>query len=640
MFRSLLLLFLAPLAHAEPAAITWESAHDTGPFRKEPQGLVVPVTGSDPFLLSPAATTPLDDSQAFHASIFTPQSGYGQLFVFTAHASEDQSYHFQLRAGWNDVAIPLPSMPAGWRLRLDLPASAGDCLIAQSHVEPQGSRGIRTITPSPDSLTLTLANDSAEYEIVELLPHQSLADHPTARVIARIPKESAATPSTIPRFDGTRDRLTSGFLARTVDEKRPLGSVCYVTDVATLARDQRPYPVAKNKKGLQFQDLPDALALGIAHGTINVSIGALLDPAHTPGNPSRVIDGQRFTFMRSYLDSFPVKQLSDAGVLPYLILVGYRTGNAAVDRLLLHPNREDTLPNGIAAFNTTTDEGTRALRAICEFLADYYCREGDEHGRVAGFIIGNEVNAHWHWYNFGPLPPAVAVADYARALRIAHTSIRSISAQARVYASFTHHWTAREHPQELGSRYFLAHLARLTRMGGDYDWRVAYHPYCINMFSPRFWNEAAATQSPDTSHVTFQNLSVLSTFLAQPHMTYRGTPRTILLSEQGFHTDNTPAGDEAQAAAYCLAWKKIVHMPEVEAFILHRHVDHKMEGGLNLGLWRRKADSVHKPEAKRKIYECFQAADTPAEDETFRFALPVTGLKAWPTPSPTPPNSP
>ncbi len=629
MLRTALLLFLTLIARAEPLPIVWESGNDTGPLRKEGEELVVPIKGGDPFLLGPTTNAPLEPSQVFQARLFTPQAGYGQLFCFKEHASEDKSFHFALRAGWNDIEIPLPAMPAGWRLRLDLPALTGDCVLGAARVATPSAEGIVSITPGETTLAIEVTG-APLVEIFELLPHQSLADQKTAKSIWRGAPRPGSGLEKIPRFDGKRDRLTSGFLAKRLGEKRPLGGVRYAQDAGKLARDQRPYPTAKSKKGLQFQELPDALALGLGHATINVSIGALLDPAHTPGNPTRVVDGQRFTFKRSYLDTFPVKQLSDAGVLPYLILIGYRTGKPEVDRLLLHPNCDDVLPNGIAAFNTSTDEGTRAFRAICEFLADWYSRENDENGRVAGFIIGNEVNAHWHWYNFGPLPPAVAVAEYERALRIAHTAIRSVSANARVYASFTHHWTARAHPQELGTRYFLDHLARLTRMGGDYDWRVAQHPYSVNMFEPRFWKEPAATSSVETTHVTFQNLSVLSSFLAQEPMKYRGTPRTILLSEQGFHTDNTPAGDDAQAAAYCFAWKKVAQMPEVEAFILHRHVDHKMEGGLNLGLWRRQADSVHKPEAKRKMYECFQAAATPAEEEAFRFALPIVGLEAWP----------
>ncbi len=66
----------------------------------------------------------------------------------------------------------------------------------------------------------------------------------------------------------------------------------------------------------------------------------------------------------------------------------------------------------------------------------------------------------------------------------------------------------------------------------------------------------------------------------------------------------------------------------VDAFILHRHVDHPHEGGLRLGLrWFRPGEADPRP--KKLIYDCFQAADTPAWQAAFEFALPIVGLKSW-----------
>jgi hypothetical protein len=114
-------------------------------------------------------------------------------------------------------------------------------------------------------------------------------------------------------------------------------------------------------------------------------------------------------------------------------------------------------------------------------------------------------------------------------------------------------------------------------------------------------------------------------------MLYRGEPRHIILSEQGFHTVNKPEGELWQAAAYAYAYYKSAHLSGVDAFILHRHVDHGAEGGLNLGLWTRnlQSRSAAEPLAKKKIYEVFKAADTPNWRPAFEFALPVIGLRQW-----------
>jgi G3E family GTPase len=61
----------------------------------------------------------------------------------------------------------------------------------------------------------------------------------------------------------------------------------------------------------------------------------------------------------------------------------------------------------------------------------------------------------------------------------------------------------------------------------------------------------------------------------------------------------------------------------------HAHHDHGHEGGLNLGLWRRKPDSIADPSTRKPIYDVFVAADTPRREEAFRFALPIIGITNW-----------
>ena len=76
------------------------------------------------------------------------------------------------------------------------------------------------------------------------------------------------------------------------------------------------------------------------------------------------------------------------------------------------------------------------------------------------------------------------------------------------------------------------------------------------------------------------------------------------------------AGERLQAAGFCYAWEKVARLAGVDAFIYHRQVDHEYEGGLNLGLWRRKPGSV-------------VTAGTPEQAKAFEFALPIVGLKRW-----------
>ena len=609
----------------------WAATHDIAEPKPSREGLVLRILGADPFLHSPRGNYAGDAQLIFTATLRSPVAGWGQVFFSRGPDSEEQSVHFRVREGWNDVSAPLPPMGDGWRVRLDFPAASGECVLARAGIEEAGARGVSAVRVENDRITFKLRGITGPVELVEIAPHQTIADAMEAPVIW---KGDAAT-AEVARLDGARDRLASGFIAfvpHAIRGRVPAGGVRYAEEFAGLARDTREFPRIAGKKGIQVQMADDALSLGIRHATLNVSVGALFDPEKKPGSPTWTVDGETFAFRRSYLDGLGVKRLSDAGVNVYLIVLGTESGNAALNARMLHPSRDAKLQNRIAAPNLSTPEGARLWRAAFEFLADWFSRADDEHGRVTGYIIGNEVNVHWQWHNLGRIPRSAAVAEYEREMRIANTAVRRASTGARVYMSLTHFWTINpdaDHWRSMPGRWFIEEFARHARAGGDFDWHLAHHPYPENLGNPRTWLDKTAPQSPDAKRITFKNLEQLDAFFARPDLSFRGQRRRIILSEQGFHSDGSEAGDRAQAAGFCYAWEKISRLAGIDAFILHRHVDHQYEGGLNLGLWRRKKDSIATPDTQRPIYDCFKAAGTPAQEETFRFALPIIGLKKW-----------
>ena len=131
-------------------------------------------------------------------------------------------------------------------------------------------------------------------------------------------------------------------------------------------------------------------------------------------------------------------------------------------------------------------------------------------------------------------------------------------------------------------------MNRLSKVGGDFDWHVAYHPYPADLFDPRTWLDKTALPNADTPKITFKNLEQLTAYLRRPEMLCHGKPRRVILSEQGFNTPDGPDGQTLQAAGYCYGWIKASRLEGIDAFILNRHVDNAEEGGLNLGLWSAK----------------------------------------------------
>ncbi|MBX3422600.1 MAG: hypothetical protein KF752_13685 [Pirellulaceae bacterium] len=410
---------------------------------------------------------------------------------------------------------------------------------------------------------------------------------------------------------------------------------------------QISYPQAASKKGLQVQMLDDALELGIHHAALNLNLGQLIQPDASAGSIAwRGSNDFVYHFDTGYVQAMDqrIKRLSDNGVIVSLIILNYEPHDEQRRRILIHPSYSPDCPNHLSAFNCSTVEGRAWLQAALEFMSQRWSESSGRYGQVWNWIIGNEVNSHWFWCNMGPATMQEFADDYYKALTLACRSIHRFNAAARVFVSLDHHWNiahTTDQRQSFDARSFLEYLSALSSAGAvvpvhagnksesdlaqdgieTNQWHVAFHPYPENLFEPRTWRDATATADWRTApRITFRNIEQLEHFLDQPTMLIGNSPRRVILSEQGFHTPDAPDGQEIQAAAFCYAWLQIQALDTIDAFILHRHVDHAHEGGLRLGLWTRQPDSVATPDRRKKLWSVFQAAGTPHQSEAFGFA--------------------
>ena len=367
----------------------------------------------------------------------------------------------------------------------------------------------------------------------------------------------------------------------------------------------------------------DALALGVRHATLNVLLGPLIEKAPLADQPLSLREEALVE-----LDA-QVRPLAQAGMVIYCILLGRPTGDARVDALLLDARglaALDSPPEGYLAFRAD-ESGAATLRGICRLLAERYARQG-----VRGWIVGNEVNSHHWWYGLGPASCEEVAVAYESAARAVWEGVHTADPHARVYLSLEHHWNIR-YPagtelQSCPGRELLMNIASLARRRGDFPWHLAFHPYPEDLFDCRFWEDASARPDDDTPRITFRNLEVLERALGGKELLWEGAPRRVILSEQGFHCPEGAEGERLQAAAYAAAWRVVARRPGIDAFILHRHVDHAHEGGLRLGLWERTEGSVATPGRRRPIWELFRAVDGPEGSAAMRDALAAAGLPA------------
>jgi hypothetical protein len=500
-------------------------------------------------------------------------------------------------------------------------------LVLTTSIGAAQSAGVVKVSATSRELRLTLAEGPSSIAIFEQAPGQKLTEPGTA--LNKTP--NAHQLLTIPRFDGARDRLYSAFGAFDSD-KALIGQARFVSEFENVSKYSETFPSASSKKGLQVQMVEDAIALGVKHAALNVNLATLVDLKHSTNSYVWEMDGQKYHFKRRSVDGIPVKQLNNAGMVVTFILLNYANPDPIITRVMTHPSYDSASSGKISAFNLTNPESLGWYKAALEFLGDRFSRLDTPNGRVANYIVGNEVNSHFEWYNMGKVPLETIVENYEQAVRVANTAIRKFSPSSRVYLSLEHHWNmayTKDPLKHCQGKRFIDYFNEVATRHGNYDWNLAHHPYPENLFEPRTWRDKTALPASDSPRITFKNLEQLTTYFRRSELLYHGQPRHIILSEQGFHSTAKPEGELWQAAGFCYAWEKVDQLPGIDAFILHRHVDHKMEGGLNLGLWTRKPDSVATPDRKKKIYEVFRLADTPEWEKAFEFAKPVIGITNW-----------
>ncbi|MCA9093222.1 MAG: hypothetical protein KDA68_07020 [Planctomycetaceae bacterium] len=514
-------------------------------------------------------------------------------------------------------------------------------LLTGSLLAADAEPRIEKILVDSKSVIVHAAGVGPDFKLVEIGPYEGGIRLSEERIGAEGKTEGETV--RLKRFERGRDRLYSGWQLVAAEGGKAVGPVRYANDLSKLSSRTDQFPKPASIKGVQcIVGVEDALRLGIKQGAHNVLLSEVIDLSGKPSKEYWQVDGKKIPIRSGYIRHLDgvVSQLTRGGVNLSLILLNSVPTEPQPGNPLIHPRTNlKEAPNHLGGFNLTSEEGYLYYRGAIEYLAQRYSRPKGEFGRVTGYIVGNELQAHWWWYNIGEALPDEVIADYARALRVAHYAIRKAHPELRAYVSMDHHWTGAMSPNEkrfIPGKRFLDGLNEKIRNEGNIEWHVASHPYPENLFNPRTWEDKEPTLSFETPKITFKNLEVLPAYLRKEEFLFEGRPRRIILSEQGFHTPDGPDGEKIQAAAYAYAYARTVRMEGIDAFILHRHIDHQHEGGLRLGIRARKEGTVTDPGEKKYLYEVFQKADEKDWETAFEFAKPILGIENWEEVGPRP----
>ena len=134
-----------------PDATSWTAQHDIASLTPASDGLVIAISGSDPYMAGPARDYPAGKLLWLHVRLKSDQPGTAQVFYYESGPTEANSVRFYVPGGgWQEALVPVPALGDGWQLRFDPPGTGGTCTLARIWFDE------RVIYPPPAWPTPTL----------------------------------------------------------------------------------------------------------------------------------------------------------------------------------------------------------------------------------------------------------------------------------------------------------------------------------------------------------------------------------------------------------------------------------------------------------------------------------------------------
>ncbi|MEN8661731.1 MAG: DUF5722 domain-containing protein [Lentimonas sp.] len=684
-----LLLTTYSMLIGRPLNLVSESSHDVTLTQADDEQIELRTTGDDAYLIFTAPpATPADQNSYILAFDFFCPDGVDFIEVFYSKdlKKKDWSQSRQLEGGslpkaeaWQPYAIDLKTgtkgkwTPKDGAIRIDIGRKPGTQiqlrnlhlrapnqaeLMNAEEAEAAQARKLATaatietyihkdnwpthvtnvVVQSQEIQITGIIDDSmnSPVHLIEYLPHED-PWNPSHGTLLCIEVEADFSIA-LPRIHKNgRDRIANryalGHQHSDGNGIELLSPATWATDLSGAAERDIPRLRPTNKKGLggisykegiYDEDLDD---LGITASTVNIELGALINL----GPKSKTIDythqGKTWKFSAAEVHKHDnnIRQLTEKGIVTSAILLVGKNAEA-----LVHPEYNSAGIYSMA--NVMTQEGSDLFRAVVSFLAERYSRPSKCHGWITHWIVFNEVDYGWIWTNMGEIPMATYMDTYEKAMRLTYIEARRFNPTAEVFISLTHHWSysPADKFKAYPPRALLDRMADYSKLGGQYQWAIAYHPYPQSLLKPRTWEDTKAVNRFDSPMITPKNIEVLDAYLSQPRFLYNGQVRTIVLSEQGYHTpDYSKKSMTDKAAAIAYTWEKILQLDSIESFHYHRWVDHPLEGGLKVGL--RTLPEEGKPYGARKepAFTLFSKIETSQHDEAAAPFKRIVGVDDW-----------
>lgn len=511
--------------------------------------------------------------------------------------------------------------------------------LIQNYVSASYSSKISDVTVTGDKVRIsgTYAG-TGEFRIAEVPPYMDLLklDEPLSVIEPDSREFSVETGRWLETADGiVYDRLLSKWAIFEKDgDSWKLVSAARYADTVPAISSPEAVPL-RNKKGLggifMNEHISDFDELDTGSATLNFFVTQFTYLSPGDGRIEHRYGGRSYWFDENFIKSNLDRVLEETGrrnmSVAGILLVQNEAAAADKELAQLLTDPGNTGGGTLLMPNMTSPESVNCFAAIVDFLVSRYSRDADRFGRVAHWIVLNEVDGGSSWANMGTRPQYFYTDYYIKVMRLVNNILRQYDQNAETFASFTHSWTlpALDFP----AKEMIETIDAMGKKEGDYRWALACHSYPWDLLDPRCWECPYSTPSMDTQCVSFRNLEVLDKWIRMPEHKYLGVhKRSVWLSEAGLNSRSYSEWDlKEQAAGTAFAWKKVQALEGIDGWQWHNWFDNTGDGaGAMLGLRKYREDNDG--EAKPAWY-VFQAAGTEDEDAEFRQWLEYLGLSGW-----------
>ncbi|MBM3495842.1 MAG: hypothetical protein FJX72_16190, partial [Armatimonadetes bacterium] len=140
----------------EAAAVaSWQPTHDVAGIEASPEGMVIRINGGDPYITGPVLGIRSDSPLWLRMRVRSDVGGTMQAFYFEDYPTEARASHAPTpQRKWTEIAMALPPLKPGTRIRLDPPGTSGACTVAWIRVSERKVHPMpRWTKPAPISPT-------------------------------------------------------------------------------------------------------------------------------------------------------------------------------------------------------------------------------------------------------------------------------------------------------------------------------------------------------------------------------------------------------------------------------------------------------------------------------------------------------